>query len=252
MSAIPEHDPDKIVCVAKSIEKYITFSLDDIQFLDSYNFLPSSLESLVDNLKQKGIENFKILSRFFPEDKLELLTRKQVFPYSWFDDYKKLDETSLPPIEAFYNDLNDTPCTLEDYEHAKKVWEVFDMKTFRDYHNLYVTIDVLLLADVFKAFRQFCLETYKLLVDPVHYYTTPSLTWDAMLKYTKVKLELLTDLDQHLMVENGIRGGMCMVGENRYCRANNPEVPGYNENEPTTWLSYQDVNNLYGKSESET
>ena len=120
------------------------------------------------------------------------------------------------------------------------------MTTFRQYHDLYLLTDVLLLADVFEAFREFSLATYKL--DPLHYYKTPSLSWDAMLKCTKVELELITDIDMYLMVEKGLRGGMCMVSENRFYRANNPEVPGYDPSKPTTWLTYQDINNLYGKS----
>ena len=80
----------------------------------------------------------------------------------------------------------------EDYAHAKKVWDVFEIKRLQDYHNLYNETDVLLLADVFENFRNHCLKIYEL--DPAHYYTTPGLSWDAALKKTEVKLELLTDI----------------------------------------------------------
>ena len=92
------------------------------------------------------------------------------------------------------------------------------MEHLQDYHNLYNETDVLLLADVFENFRNICMENYKL--DPAHYYTAPSLSWDAALKITDVKLELLTDIDMLLMVEKGIRGGVSIIS-NRYGKANN-------------------------------
>ena len=92
------------------------------------------------------------------------------------------------------------------------------MEHFQDNHNLYNETDVLLLADVFESFRNICIENYKL--DPAYYYTAPSLAWDACLKITDVKLELLTDIDMLLMVEKGIRGGVSMIS-NRYGKANN-------------------------------
>ena len=92
------------------------------------------------------------------------------------------------------------------------------MKNLKDYHNLYNQIDVLLLADVFEIFRNICIKNYKL--DPAHYYTAPGLAWEAALKLTGVNLELLSDPDMHLMVENGIRGGVSMISH-RYGKANN-------------------------------
>ena len=97
--------------------------------------------------------------------------------------------------------------------YARKVWEKFSMKTLEDYHNLYNELDVLLLADVFENFRDVCCKNYDL--DPAHYYTAPGLAWDAALKVTGVKLELLSDPEMLLMVEKGIRRGVSMIG-NRY------------------------------------
>jgi len=133
------------------------------------------------------------------------LKRKGVYPYDYVDSVDKLAETALPPKEAFFSKLNDEQISDEDYEHAKKIWKEFNMKTLMEYHELYNISDVLLLADVFENFRDVCIKHYNL--DPAWYLTAPGLAWDAMLKTTKVKLELLTDIDMLLMIKNGIRGG---------------------------------------------
>ena len=103
--------------------------------------------------------------------------------------------------------------------------------------------DVTLLADVFENFRNLCQEQYGL--DPAHYYTSPGLSWDALLKKTGVELELLTDIDMHLFVERGMRGGISMVSK-RHAKANNPQVPGYDPSKPNKHIMYLDANNLYG------
>ena len=104
-----------------------------------------------------------------------------------------------PPKEAFYSKLSDAHISDDDYTHAQKVWATFACKTPRDYSDLYCRTDVLLLADVFETFRKMCLRQYGL--DPAHYLTSPGLSWDALLKKTGVELELLTDYDQHQMIE---------------------------------------------------
>ena len=95
------------------------------------------------------------------------------------DSLERLKETQLPPREAFYFRLNDEGISDEDYLHAQKVWQTFEMKTLKKYHNFYNQVDVLLLADVFENFRDICIKNYKL--DPAHYYTAPGLAWDAAL-----------------------------------------------------------------------
>jgi len=116
------------------------------------------------------------------------------------------------------------------------------MCTMWDYHNLYLKTDVVLLADVFENFRDTSMKHYGL--DPAHYFTTPGMAWDALLKITKVEIELLTDVDQHLFIERGLRGGVSMVSK-RYAKANNPLVDGYDSSKLTNWIMYLDSNNLY-------
>ena len=120
------------------------------------------------------------------------------------DSWERFEETQLPEKETFYSKLTDENISDGDYEHAKKVWEMFGCKNLGDYHDLYVKTDVNLLADVFENFRNLCMEQYGL--DPAHYYTSPGLSWDALLKKTGVELELFTDFQMHLFIESG-RGG---------------------------------------------
>ncbi|KAK3698312.1 hypothetical protein QZH41_006011 [Actinostola sp. cb2023] len=176
-------------------------------------------------------------------EKLQLLLRKGVFPYDWFNGFDKLEATQLPPKEAFYSKLNDTDISEEDHQHAEKVWETFSMKTMREYHDLYLESDVLLLADVFENFRDACVKNYGL--DSAWYYTAPGLAWDAALKLTEVKLELFTDPDMHLMIEEGIRGGVSMISK-RHGKANNKYTKEYDSSLPTKYITYLDANNLYG------
>ena len=160
------------------------------------------------------------------------------------DTLEKLKETKLPPREAFYSRLNNEGISDENYTHAKKVWKTFEMKNLEDYHNLYNQVDVLLLADVFENLRDICIKNYNL--DPAHYYTAPGLAWDAALKVTDVKLELLSDIDMLLMVEKGIRGGVSIFS-NRYGKANNKYMGNrFDDKEPSKYIAYLDANNLYG------
>ncbi|XP_078348426.1 uncharacterized protein LOC144633424 [Oculina patagonica] len=131
-----------------------------------------------------------------------------IYPYEYMDSWDRFSEISLPEKETFYSKLNDDHITDEEYDHAKRVWEAFGCKALGDYHDLYVQTDVALLADVFENFRKICLEQYGL--DPANYFTSPGLSWDALLKKTGVELELLTEVDMHLFIERGLRGGISM------------------------------------------
>ena len=179
-----------INAIPNNMEKYMAFMLGNhLTFLDSFQFMSSGLEKLVSNLPKKSL---KYTSQKFKGKKLDLMARKGVYPYDYMDSFDKFNE-KLPTKEEFYSVLNNEHISDEDYKHTQNVWNTFSLKNMGDYHNLYLTSDVLLLADVFENFRKTCLEYYKL--DPCHYFTSPGLSWDAMLNMTDIKLELMTDID---------------------------------------------------------
>ena len=159
------------------------------------------------------------------------------------DSWKRFKEESLPDKEPLYNELNQEGITDEDYARAQKVWDTLNIKTLGEYHDLYVRSDTALLADVFESFRDKCLEIYEL--DPAHFLSAPRLAWQACLKKTQVKLELLTDNNMLLMFEEGIRGGMCQA-MHRYVKANNKYMNNHGKNNESSYLEYLDTNNLYG------
>ena len=165
-----------IDCIPNNEEKYISFTKriqvgsytkkvenkeetkplqHQIRFIDSFKFMATSLDKLVNNLPKDAFNNVK---RYYADDKLELPTKKGIYPYEYMDTPKKLKETQLPSKEAFYSRLNDEGISDENYTHAKKVWKTFKMKNLDDYHNLYNRVDVLLLADVFENFRDICIK----------------------------------------------------------------------------------------------
>ena len=200
-----------IKCIPKTDEKYISFSKNiimeiirtiiidkngkekvkeeklclEMRFLDSLKFMKDSLDTLAKTL---GEDQFGTLtSQMLPQipketidgkrhdriESLKLLKQKGVFPYDYMTDFSKLSATSLPPKDAFYSQLNKTGISDKDYAHAKRVWKAFNCETMRDYHDLYLKTDVLLLTDIITEFRKVCKRVYGL--DALHYYTAPGL-----------------------------------------------------------------------------
>ena len=164
------------------------------------------------------------------------------------DSFEKFNQMELPTKDQFYSILNDQHITDDEYGHAKKVWKTFKIKTMGEYHNLYLTSVTLLLTDVFENFRKTCMQYYKL--DPCHYFTSPGLSWDAMLKMTNIKLELMTDIDMYQFIEKDMRGGVSYIA-NRYGNVNNKYMKEYDEKAPSKYIMYLDCNNLYAASMSE-
>ena len=229
-----------INAIPNNMEKYMAFMLGNhLTFIDSFQFMSSSLEKLVSNLPKGSL---KYTSKKFKGEKLDLMAQKGVYPYDYMDSFDKFDE-KLPTKEDFYSILNNQHISDDEYKHAQTVWSNFSLKNMGEYHNLYLKSDILLLADVFENFRKTCLEYYKL--DPCLYFTSPGLSWDAMLKMTNIKLELMTDVDMFQFIEKGMRGGISYIA-NRYGKANTKYMKEYDEKAPSKYIMYLDANNLYG------
>ena len=262
-----------------------------IKFIDSFRFMATSLSKLVDNLTgnihndkcikcksnlcfvramneklifkcidcekeyekefdKELVERFANTLKFCDNDlnKFLILLRKGVYPYEYMDEWNKFNEKVLPSKESFYNNLTLEDTTKTDYAHANNTFKKFNINNLGEYHNLYVRSDTLLLADIFENFRQSCLKNYEL--DPAHFVSLPGLAWQACLKKTNVKLELLTDYDMLLMIEERIRGGICHAMQ-RYAKANNKYMKGYDKRKKSSYIQYLDANNLYGKAMTE-
>ena len=176
-------------------------------------------------------------------NKFILLLRKGVYPYEYVDNWQRFKETLLTSKESFYSNLNMENIEDIDYRHGNNVFNKYKLKNLGDYHDLYVQSDTLLLADVFENFRNTCLKVYEL--NPANFLSLPGLAWQACLKKTSTELELLTDYDMLLMVEEGIRGGICH-SIHRHAKANNKYMKNYDESKESSYIQYLDANNLYG------
>ena len=275
------------VPIKKKIENKNMEITYKIKFIDSFRFMATSLSNLVDNLTEgirsdkcincksdisymkvmdetlifrcfnckknykkqinkELVERFASTYKFCNNDlnKFVMLLRKGVYPYEYMDGWDKFNETSTPSKELFYSNL-----TMENItDITNNVFKTFKLNNLGDYHDIYVQSDTLLLADVFENFRKACVETYEL--DPAHFISLPGLAWQACLKKTGVELELLTDYDMLLMIEEGIRGGICHAAH-RYAKANNRYMKDYDESKESSYIQYLDANNLYGAAMSE-
>ena len=177
--------------IAKNTEDYISFSIKvevgkyvdkngeerskeiDLRFIDSIKFMSSSLDSLVNN-PARGLGNDKFFGfNEYNEHQCELLVRKGIYPYEYMDSWDRFEETNLPPKDSFYSALSMSGVSETDYEHARKVWREFGINNMGEYHDLYLKTDVMLLANIFEAFRNVCLNNYGL--DPAHFYAAPGL-----------------------------------------------------------------------------
>ena len=162
-----------INAIPNNMEKYMAFMLGNhLTFIDSFQFMSSSLDKLVSNLPK---EDLIYTSKVFKGKRLDLMSQKGVYPYDFMDSFEKFNQRELPTKDQFYSILNDQHITDDEYDRANKVWNTFMIKTMGEYHDLYLVSDVLLLTDVFENFRKTCMQCYKL--DPCHYFTSPGLSW---------------------------------------------------------------------------
>ena len=230
--------------VANSSERitYMKFQ-SEICFVDSAQFSKSSLSAMTKKHVASGLP-FPLLTEAFGA-KADLLKQKLAFPYSYCNKFSVFDETELPSIEHFKDDLNDEPCELASYLHAKHIYQEFKCENIGQFSDLYLSVDVYLLCDTFLAFRQAVFELYEL--DCAQFISLSHLGYSAMLKMTGAVIELPTDICAYLMVESALRGGICSLAHS-HAKANNEGCRSYNPNLPRSYLLYLDVNKLYGFS----
>lgn len=245
--------------IPQSGDKFMSFSFRGLQFIDSYRFMGASLDTLSQNLLKSGKSNFSNFNTHFEnhsEAVQTLLLQKGEFPYEYFNHPRVFKETSLPPIECFHSKLRDSNISHEDYLKAVNVWNVTECKTFQDYHNLYLVVDVLLLSDVFENFRTLCFKQDGL--DPVNYVSLPGYCIDSAFLFCPHKWESHdthfpfcvdlfdnTQADMYTFIEDSIRGGVSMT-PGRYSKANHKYLSDFDPKLPSNYIFYLDANNLYG------
>jgi len=238
---------DDVKLIALNEERSMQLQIGPLLFMDSFHFISTSLDALVNLLYKSGKDKFYYTSKYVGND--DLVFQKGIFPYRYFRSSKQFAETSLPPKSAFYNDLTEEHITDEDYSRAQRVWTSFNCTTLRHYHDMYLLMDVELLCDVFENFRQSMISDTGL--DCLYFPSLPSMTLQIALKKTDARLDLITDGDMYLTIESGIRGGISGVSR-RYARANNPLLPcHYDIGLPTSYLTYLDCNSLYATCQME-
>lgn len=233
----------RISCIPQTQERMLSLSIGaNLRLLDSAQFLNASLQELVQNCPKHKFNHLRKHYETYADDEFELLLRKGVFPYDWFNDVKKLDYEGLPSKSKFHSQLNNEEISDDEYSHAKKVYKTFECDNFGDYHDLYLTCDVYQLAACVQHFRHISMKAFQ--IDPCHTYSLPGFAFQCMLKYTGVKLDLLKDSDMYTWLEGAIRGGLTTV-PNRWAEANNERVSEYDKKQKNSWIRYYDANSLY-------
>lgn len=233
-----------------STEKFMGLSFNyHTKFIDSLKFMTASLGKLVAQLAKSGPGKFPLLRDMvvnkygLSEDKLDLLLRKGVYCYERMTNASDFNMKHLPPIEEFYSELMGEGISQEDYDFGKLVFKEFRCKNMGDYHDLYVETDTRQLLDVFLNWRKMFLEKFK--IDCCHYWSLPGLSWDCALKYSKVEMHYIQDINMHLFIEKALRGGLSCGGSLRYAKANSKYTSSYDSTKPEAYIQYVDMNSLY-------
>lgn len=239
-------DKNQVRVLPKSGEKFQSMRFGKLVFIDSFQFLNISLANLAQiQRKGEGSNSFRHTIKHFGNVDLDLILRKSVFPYEKLQEYDYLNIETLPSLSDFYSSLTGESISQEDYKHAELIWKKFKCANLKDYLTVYLSIDILLLADIFEQFRIWGQNLYGL--DPIHYVSLPSYAWDAMLRKTGIELELINDVNILNMIEQSIRGGICQVSH-RFLRANNRYMEDYQEEEPESYIVTFDANSIYPHS----
>ena len=211
------------------------------------NMIKGSLSSLAnEHIKNTGDLTFtkETLAHLSPEaQNLLLSSGKQYLPYEYLTSLDKLQERSLPPKAEFYSSLTDSHISDEEYAHALKVWELCKCQTLIDYVNLYLDMDVALLADIYLQWRETLLNLFGL--DCLYFLTLASYAFEAFLLISDTKLECISDENLFQLITRNIRGGFCSVGK-RYAKAHNKHTsPHFKQGDESNYLMYIDFNSLY-------
>lgn len=240
--------PGRFNVINKSSEENMVIYYRQFMFLDSYNWLNSSLAELIDIAMRD--DKFPI-EPAFPlileqvngcMEKYKMLCRKMCFPYTHLSSTDVMQEKHLPPKAAFYNDLKKENVREEDYNHACEIWNTFRCENFQSFLEVYLSCDVLALADLFERYRNMGMRQFSL--DPVFFFSASHYSWNCMLKFTGAQIELIQDTEMWHWVRSAVRGGLTYVVR-RYMKANLPHLPDYREEEASTQLCYLDCRGLY-------
>ena len=262
-------NPEKhgaITCIPRTTEQYVSFRIGNLIFKDSMQFLNKGLDELVSTMDKvelcttsKFLKNYirkisdnpglldadtlGLYNKEIPDETFEM-AQLGVYFYEYVTSTAVLEETELPDQEDFYSRLTGEGITDEEYERASAVWDQFHMKSLWNYHDLYLIMDVLLLADVLLKFQKVCHRNYG--IDPLHSYTTPGFGWQSLLKMTGVELQLFSEEEKelYLFFEAAKRGGLSTISR-RYQKANIPGRADFDPSKPNKWIMYWDANNLY-------
>jgi hypothetical protein len=235
---------NKISGIPCNMEAFKCLNINTFSINCSYAHLSSSLDTLIKNLPD---EEKRLLSTIAStEEEFKLISKKGLYPYEMITSQEKLD-MSIELLERKHFDSKLTLFKLsdEEWEHVQDVIRVFKITNFKQYHDLYLKIDVYGLTDVFEYHRKLTMQNFGL--DAAHYIGLPQLSWSAGTKFTNVRLSNIQDMDMYMMFEKMKRGGISVISH-KHAKANNKYLPNYKKDEPSSYLLQLDCNNLYGKS----
>lgn len=244
------YKPLSISCIGDNSEKFKSLTVNHMRFLDSYTHISGSLDECAKELnKDTDFHNLDNLFKLkYSKEQIAILKEKQIFPYEYLDSVAKL-KANIPNIntqegiEAFSSNLNLYNPNSEDIKKVNKLTKEFNLKTMEDLHDLYLTIDVLILADIWVNHRNICIKDSEL--DPTNYLSGPAYFNDKLYKMTKAKVDLLSDYDMYCEFENAKRGGLAVIRKKLSISNNKYMGSLYDKSKEDSFFWYIDANSLY-------